>query len=187
MKLENDQHERFCQEYIIDLNGTQAAIRAKFSEKTARSKASQLLTKVNIQDRITELQAKRAKRTEITQDRVLKELAMIGFSDLKNYINIDENTGAIIAKGFNKMPKGESRVIKAIKENRAIKEDADGKKVTVYDKIEFVLHDKMRALELIGRHLKMFVDKLEHSGAIGLKLTAEDIFEALKAAEKIKK
>ncbi len=186
MKLENDQHEQFCQGYIINLNITKAAEYAKYSEKTAAQQGSRLFKDVKIQARIAELQEKRAKRTEITQDRVLKELAMIGFSDLANYININGDTGAIAAKTFDEMPEGESRVIKAIKENRAIKESADGEQTTVYDKIEFVLHDKMRALELIGRHLKMFVDKLEHSGAIGLKLTAEDIFEALKAAEKRK-
>ena len=78
MKLENNQHERFCQEYLVDLNGTKAAERAEYSKKTARSKASQLLTKVNIQDRIAELKAIRSERTQVTQDMVIKELLILG-------------------------------------------------------------------------------------------------------------
>ncbi len=69
--LENVKHERFCQEYIIDLNQTQAAVRADFSVKTASSQASRLLTRVNIQERVQELFDERAKRVEIDADWVL--------------------------------------------------------------------------------------------------------------------
>ncbi len=108
--------ERFCTEYIIDLNATQAAIRAGYSVKTANRIASENLSKLDIQRKIQELQQKRAERTEITQDRVLKELAGIGF--------------APITKGK----------IKAA--------------------------DKTKALELLGRHLGMFTDKLQIEGDI---------------------
>lgn len=157
----NPKQSVFCEEYLVDLNAAQAAIRAGYSKKTARTIGQNLLTKIDIQVRIERLMKSRAKRTEITQDRVLLELAMIAFSDLKNYIDINKDTGAVIAKGFDDMPEGESRVIKAIKENRVIKESADGKQVTVYDKFEFALHDKLKALEMIGRHLGMFIDKLD--------------------------
>lgn len=165
MKLKNAKHEWFCQEYLIDLNGYKAALRAKYSEKTARVQASQLLTKLNIQERIAELQAKRSERTHISQDKVLNELALIGFSDLQNYVEVVEDTGAIRAKSFKEMAEGESRALKRIKEDRVIKEDAKGDKVTVYDKVVFELHDKLRALELIGKHLGMFVERVEHSGS----------------------
>ena len=108
--------ERFCTEYIIDLNATQAAIRAGYSSKTANRIASENLSKPDIQRKIQELQQERAERTEITQDRVLKELAGIGF--------------APITKGK----------IKAA--------------------------DKTKALELLGRHLGMFTDKLQVEGDI---------------------
>jgi phage terminase small subunit len=67
-----DKQERFCQEYLIDLNGTQAAIRAGYSERSAKEEASRLLTKDNIQQRIKELQEQISLRLEITQDWVLK-------------------------------------------------------------------------------------------------------------------
>jgi len=148
MKLDNDQHERFCQEYIIDLNGTKAAIRAKFSEKTARSKASQLLTKVNIQDRIAELKAQRAKRMEIIQDRVLEELAILGYSNIKDYIKASTD-GLIVFKDMDTITEEQARAIEAIKVN--VKEG----------KIEFKLHSKTKTLEMICRHLGMFVDKFD--------------------------
>lgn len=166
-ELANPKRERFCQEYLIDLNGTQAAIRAKYSKHTAGEQASRLLTDVRVQARITELKAIRNERTRVTQDRVVKELAMIGFSDLANYITIDPLTGAIQAKGFEEMPPGESRALKAIKEDRAIKEGADGKDVTLYDKVSFVMHDKIRALEILARHLGMLIERHELTGDEG--------------------
>ena len=152
-QLANPKRERFCQEYLIDLNQTEAAKRAKYSGHTAAQQASRLFSDVKIQARIAELMAQRNERTRVTQDRVVKELAMLGFSDLQNYITIDPLTGAIQAKGFEDMPPGESRALKAIKEDRAIKEDADGKGVTVYDKVSFTMHDKIRALEILAKHL----------------------------------
>lgn len=67
-----DKQERFCQEYLIDLNGTQAAIRAGYSKDTAKEIASENLTKPNIQERVKSLQQQIALRLEITQDWVLK-------------------------------------------------------------------------------------------------------------------
>lgn len=161
-KLENDQHERFCQEYLIDLNGAAAAIRAEFSGKSARSKASQLLTKVNIQERIAELQAGRAKRTEITQDKVLKEFACLGFSNIKRYVD-KAAKGFMQFKDIDKISEEDARAIEAIKVN--------------YDKntIEFKLHSKTKTLEMIGRHLGMFVDKFDVSDDLK-KILVERIF-----------
>jgi len=165
--LDNAKHERVCQEYLIDLNQTEACKRAKYSAHTAAQQASRLFSNVKIQARIAELKAIRNERTRVTQDRVVKELAMLGFSDLKNYITIDPLTGAIQAKGFENMPPGESRALKAIKEDRAIKEDADGKGVTVYDKVSFTMHDKIRALEILAKHLGMLVERHEMMGEGG--------------------
>lgn len=127
--------EIFCREYIIDLNATQAAIRAGYSKKTANRIASENLSKLDIQRKIQELQQERAERTEITQDRVLKELAGIGF--------------APITKGK----------IKAA--------------------------DKTKALELLGRHLGMFTDKLQIEGDIKMinpyaNLTEADLLKLAK-------
>lgn len=76
----NEKQKRFCDEYLIDLNATQAAIRAGYSPKTANEQGARLLANVSVQARLQEALKKRAARVEITQDRVLKEFAAIGFS-----------------------------------------------------------------------------------------------------------
>lgn len=78
--------ERFVAEYLIDLNATQAAIRAGYSENGANRQASQLLSNIDIQRAIERAKAKRDKRTEITQDRVVAELAKIGFADIRKAV-----------------------------------------------------------------------------------------------------
>lgn len=72
--------QRFCEEYIIDLNATQAAIRAGYSEKCARVSAAKMLTKANIQEKIAELIEERSKRTDITADKVIEQLGNIAFN-----------------------------------------------------------------------------------------------------------
>ena len=76
----------FVREYLIDLNATQAAIRAGYSEKAARSVAAENLTKPNIASAIDAAMKLRAERTDITADRVLKELAKIGFADIRKAV-----------------------------------------------------------------------------------------------------
>ncbi|BAQ92534.1 terminase small subunit [uncultured Mediterranean phage uvMED] len=73
-------HKAFCLEYIKDLNGTQAAIRAGYSKNCARGTASTLLTYPNIKAKISELMKDREKKTKITAERVVEELAKIAFS-----------------------------------------------------------------------------------------------------------
>jgi len=151
---------RFCEEYLIDLNATQAAERAGYSKKTSYAIGQQNLKKLEIQNQIKKDMDRRSERTEATQDDVINEITMIALSDIADYIDIDEDTGVIIAKPFNKMLSGKSRVIQSVEENRAIKESADGKQVTVYDKIKFRLWDKMKALPMLAAHLGLDINTL---------------------------
>lgn len=141
--------ERFCEEYLIDLNATQAAIRAGYSANTANRIASELLSKLDIQNRIAELKAERSKRTEITQDRVVKELAAMAFAKATDYACVED--GIVIIKPTSMLTPLQQVAIVGIKQTRA--------------GIEIKL-DKSRALEMLGRHLGMFNDKLELSGAV---------------------
>lgn len=145
MKLENAKHERFCQEYLKDLNITQATKDSGFSKKTARTIGSKLLTRVDIQDRIAELQEERSRRTQISQDRVLKELACLGHSNIKDYID-KAAKGFITFKDIDKISDEDAKAIESIKVN--YKEG----------RIEFKLHSKTKTLDMIGRHLGMFKD-----------------------------
>lgn len=145
--------EHFCEEYLIDLNATQAAIRAGYSEKTANRIASELLSKLDIQEKITELKAERSKRTEITQDRVVKELAAMAFAKATDYAQIADVGGkvAIMLTPTAQLTTAQQAGIVGIKQTQA--------------GIEVKL-DKTKALELLGRHLGMFKDKIEVEGMV---------------------
>lgn len=81
--------ERFVEEYLVDLNGTQAAIRAGYSPKTANEQASVMLAKPSIQEAVQAQRAKVSERTEIKQDSVVKELARLALSDVRKIFNAD--------------------------------------------------------------------------------------------------
>lgn len=91
----NEKQERFCREYLVDLNGAQAAIRAGYSKKTARAIAYELLTKPHVQSYLLELRGKVAQKLEITQERVAQEYARLGFFDVRNLYNDDGTPKAI--------------------------------------------------------------------------------------------
>lgn len=84
-----DKQKRFCEEYVVDLNGTQAAIRAGYSEKGARVNAAKLLTKTNIQERISRLKEQRSEETGVTAEWVVQEIKKqydiaVGYDDSPN-------------------------------------------------------------------------------------------------------
>lgn len=143
--------ERFVAEYLIDLNATQAAIRAGYSEKTANEQGSRLLANVKIAAAVAEAQAKRSKRTEITQDMVLAELAKIGFSDLRKVLTAtgnlsgphdwDDNTAGAIAS------------VEIVTRPGGVDENGE-REVEHVAKIK--TWDKLSALEKLGKHLGMF-------------------------------
>ncbi len=176
---------RFVQEYLIDLSATQAAIRAGYSKKTAKSQGQRLLTFVAVQRALASAMKAREQRTEITQDRVLKELAIIGFSDLANYIEINDDTGAIRARGFGEMPKDASRALESIREDRMIREDSKGNDTILNEKVTFKMHGKIEALKLIGQHLGMFKNEASLPGVEkALYELSEKFLPAVPKAEK---
>ena len=87
-------NEVFCEEYLIDLNATQAAIRAGYSPNAAGSIGSELLKKPEIRARIDQAMAERSKRTGINADRVLRELGRIAFLNPKDVIDL--NTAEVL-------------------------------------------------------------------------------------------
>jgi phage terminase small subunit len=87
--IPSPRQKRFVEEYLVDLNATQAAIRAGYSPKTAEAQCSRLLSHVKVQRAIEARMAERSKRTEVTADRVLLEIARLGFSDLRRLFDED--------------------------------------------------------------------------------------------------
>lgn len=138
-----DKQEMFCQEYLIDLNATQAAIRAGYSEKTARDIACENLAKPNIQARISELKESRSERIEITSDDVLRELKNFVYSDITETMNLT-------FEQIKELPIELRRMIASFKKAETT---FDGGSKITYE-IKFV--DKMKAFEMVNRHIGFY-------------------------------
>ena len=140
---------KFVSEYLVDLNATQAAIRAGFSQKTARAQGQRLLTNVYIANAIAAAQKRREKRTEITQDRVVQELARIAFGNSRSVMSW--GPGGLVLRNSNDLNEDEAALVSEVRETTT----KDGGSMALKT------HDKLKALELLGKHLGMFDKKPE--------------------------
>jgi len=159
---------RFAQEYIVDLNAGAAAIRAGYSEKTAYSIGHENLRKPEIAEYIQKLMDERSKRTEITADMVLQEYAKIGFSNISDYLKVEERQGMTETGDTITYKAVDIFVTDSIQRDKL---DAVAEIKQTKDGIALKLHDKKGALDSIARHLGMFNDKLEHSGSVKSEVT----------------
>lgn len=152
---------RFIDEYLIDLNATQAAIRAGYSEKTAYSIGLQNLKKLEIQAEIQKRRNRLQNKLEITQERVLQELAAIAFANGADYAKV-VNSGLLPTVEMiptEELPPEKLPAIAGIKANQ-------------YG-VEVKLHDKVKALELLGKYLGTF------DGGPAQEQTENNLFEAI--------
>lgn len=154
-------HRRFVSEYIKDQNGTQAAIRAGYSKKTAQEQSSDLLSKPIIRAAVDAALEKIHSNAEVTQERILKALLNIAESDLRQAFNAD---GTI--RTLSEMPDGLVKALSGI-EVEDLFFGPKELKHKIGELKKFKLWDKTKALELLGRHLKMFVDKTEITDGSG--------------------
>lgn len=155
----------FVEEYLIDLNATQAAIRAGYSVKTANEQGARLLANVSVQTKIAKAMAERSKRTGVNQDRVVLELAKIAFVNPSELI--DTSTGEVLP--------GASPDDLACIQSVKVKKTTKGK--NLIEEREVRVHDKMKALELLGKHLGMWNDKIDVNVAIPVVISGEDDLE----------
>ena len=143
-----EKQKRFIAEYMIDLNATQAAIRAGYSPKTANEQGARLLVNVSIQTELQKAMAERSRRTGISQDRVILELARIAFVNPKDVINT--KTGEVIENASaDDLACIQSVKVKTMDGDKGFSEEREVK-----------LNDKLRALEMLGKHLGMWNDKV---------------------------
>ena len=157
----------FANEYLIDLNATRAyrvAYPSVKKDETAAAAATRMLRNVKVAAYIQERLRERQKRTEITQDRVLQELAAIAFAKATDYAEVED--GQVIIKDTVNLDEQQVKAIAGIKEGK-------------YG-IEVKLNDKEKALELLGRHLGMFKDRMEVSGLEEEKKKLGDILDQLR-------
>ena len=138
----------FADEYLIDFNATRAykvAYPHVKNDDTAASAASRLLRNVKVAKYIEERINERSERTKITQDNVLKELATIAFAKVTDFVTIENST--VIVKDTKDIPKDLLPAIASIKEGK--------------NGIEISFYNKDKSLELLGRHLGMWTEKIE--------------------------
>jgi phage terminase small subunit len=127
---------RFCEEYIIDLNGKQAAIRAGYSEDSAAEQASRLLTNVNVERKISELKELRSKAAGVSAEYVLGKLT--------------------------------ETIERCSQAEQVMEWDYQAKEMIPTGEWKFEHNGVLKGLELLGRHLKMFTDKIEISDTSGI-------------------
>lgn len=169
-----DKQQRFCEEYLIDLNATQAAIRAGYSVDTAKEQGCQLLTKLNIQEYIQDRREQIQSKLHITQERVLREYAKIAFCDPRKFFDgggnpmaIDdlEDDAAGALAGF------EIVVEKTEKDEETIEQSAT-------KKIKF--WDKTKALDSLAKHLGLFERDNDQKKQSGTNQLSDDQYYDLK-------
>ncbi|MCH7333470.1 terminase small subunit [Acinetobacter modestus] len=151
--------QRFVDEYLVDRNATQAAIRAGYSAKTAYSIGEENLRKPEVKKAIEIGEAEIAERTKITQDMVIKELAKIGFSNMLDYINVTE--GGDPVTDFSALTRDQAAAISEI----TVEEYTEGRGEDARNvkRTKFKLSEKRSALVDIGKHLGMFKEHVVHS------------------------
>lgn len=153
-----DKQNRFCEEYLIDLNATQAVIRAGYSTKGASVTGAKLLTNTKIRARIDAAMAAQSRRTGISADRVVRELARLAFVNPSDVIDTNKATVKHDAS------RDDTAAISSIKIK--VSDSEQGSSI----EREIRLTDKNKALELLGRHLGMFNDKLNVTGDAVVKI-----------------
>lgn len=163
----------FVEEYLVDLNATQAAIRAGYSAKTASSIGEQNLRKLDIQTAIQEAMKDRQERTGVTQDRVIAELARIAFGDQRSVM--EWGPSGVKLRDSKSLTDDQAAMVAEVSESVT----ANG------GTLKLKTHDKVGALKLLGEHLGMFKQKMEVTGQDGgpvtqALLTREELYEAVR-------
>lgn len=151
---------RFAQEYVVDRNATQAAIRAGYSEKTAYSQGERLLKKVEVKTEIVKLSKEVVKKNNLTSDRLVREYKSLAYSNITNYLNED---GTIALNQLKTLPKHLSAAIESVQTSTTTNPKTG--EVTVNVKIK--LYSKTTALEAIAKHLGWFEkDNLQQPASV---------------------
>jgi phage terminase small subunit len=147
----------FVREYPVDLNATAAARRAGYSEKAARQIGMENLTKPAIQEALQEVMGRRAKRVQVRSDDVIRELMRLGFANMLDYIKVQSDGSAYV--DLSTVNRDQAAAITEVYAE-VVMEGSGEDKIPVR-KVRIKLADKKGPLELLGKHLRLFVDKIE--------------------------
>lgn len=158
--------ERFVEEYLVDLNGTQAAIRAGYSARTANEQSTRLLANVHVAEAVARAKAERSARLGLHADRVLLELAAIGFARMPDYAEWGTGSQMRLKRSGELTDMQSAAVAQIVETEKFIKSTGEDEQLMSRER-SIKLHDKLGALKLLGNHIGMFSEKHEHSGPGG--------------------
>lgn len=160
----NPKQQRFVAEYLVNLNATQAAIKAGYSAKTAESQGSRLLSNAKVAALVAEGQAKRLDKAELTAVRVLEELRRLAFSDLRRLFDEQGNLRQI-----HELSAEDAACLASIEVVRENAQPGDGHMDNIH---KIKVYDKTKALDMLAKHFGLLVERVEHSG--GLEISWKD-------------
>ena len=171
------QQDRFAQEYIIDLNATQAAKRAGYSEISADMLGYQLLQNPIVLQTIQRYKATLSKKTAVTAQNVVNELAKLGFADMGDYSEWSKDGTKIVPS--KELREGQTAAVQEINISSLVVagESEDDEKQVLSQNIKLKLHDKKGALDLLGRHLGLFTERVADPEAptpVAVNIVVED-------------
>jgi phage terminase small subunit len=175
----NPRQAKFVEFYVSTGNATESAKLAGYKEKTAYSMGGRLLKNVEVAKQINkrrgELEGKLQKRTEITREKLLDELAFVAFSDLKNLMTWDNEKAQFVESA--EIEVSVSRALKKIKSREFTKYEKGGSPLSSTLTLEVENYDKLRAIEMIAKLLGYWVDKNEHTGKDGQPIAVTPVDE----------
>lgn len=152
----------FVAEYLVDCNATRAAISAGYSRESGYSIGQENLKKPEIAEEIEKRLKRRLDKLDITSENVLRELAILGFSNMLDYIRTTDEGDAFI--NLSELTRTQAAAIQEL----TVEEYTEGRGENKRDirKTRFKLGDKRGSLELLGKYLALFTEKVEHSGSV---------------------
>lgn len=157
--------ERFINEYLIDLNAARAVVRAGYSAKGASSQGPRLLAIPEVAAAIRAGQERLARQAEVSREMVLRELARIAFADLRDVFSWGPD--GVVLKDSAALTDDQAAAVSEI--SAAVGKDGGS--------VRLKRHDKVKALELLGKHLGMFADRVSHEGGLDINISIQGVEE----------
>ena len=155
--LDNARHEEFCRLYRQSFNATEAATGAGYSAKTSRSQGSRLLTHVDIQARLRELEAEARDRHEVTEADVIEELRRIAFLDLRALLTWDEEAARFVPSAD--LPPEVAAAVQHVKARTTTRQAGEAAETEVT--LDVKAYDKLAALDKLAKYLGLFTERVD--------------------------
>jgi len=152
---------RFIAEYLIDLNATQAAIRAGYSPKTANEQGARLLANASVAAEVAKKTQQQIDRAELTASRTLEEMRRLAFSNVRTLFDANGNLRPI-----HTLTDEEAACIASLEVIVKNAQAGDGHTDTVH---KIKVWDKTRTLEMLGKHFALLTEQVNHSGGLTIK------------------